>query len=679
MEEEIAQSHELAAVYHKAVQDKSDNEKAQANAHAKGLQIRKDLDAMVASEKAEQNRLKLEMNDAHSGLKAATVAYLTIGAWQPADKPVDMTFPGENAKTKKVLADMFGCADWNEECQGKVAHNDGPSSFLETFSETQLPMAKLASETIKTMLLQDGASRGLAMPQDEHLADGAQRSRDYTSLIGMIATVCEQMAKTYNSGKAAYDVSMTATSTGCDSETVDSAYGFGLIFTTDEAEFPKGKSYCLGMLALTQTNNALHQAKENAEDADAKAGATKKNLLQVQMSLDANQEALKKMNKNCEHEAAVFTHDAQTAEDEVNGLDMVAAVISQGASDVAAVTAVQTGEKGFVQTSEEFDFLQLSMSKTHKFNSIETKPDETTKSKMRQAIKFLQIRNQENQHPALTMVMMELSNTRKRDPFKHVIQMINRLIQTLETEATEDATHHGFCQSQMAEANGARKDAQNQIKKLTADMKKAGADMDVFMAQHAAAMGDLYEARNAFKTMVHQRETSRAENLDALEQSKIAVQTMKKAMKLMKKMLIHTKNKHVFLQAKPYEGAQQGGSNVMNMLEVLLDRFQKAYDSMQQQEKQSQSDFNDMKTQLSSRIASQTQTATDMSRSTVTRFGEFVHLKEDLRDQNGLLKSAFNALEALKPACVETHADKIQKLQSTIDSLQGALDIIAAH
>merc|ERR1719487_1516891 len=113
--------------------------------------------------------------------------------------------------------------------------------------------------------------------------------------------------------------------------------------------------------------------------------------------------------------------------------------------------------------------------------------------------------------------------------------------------------------------------------------------MDVSMQQHAEAMGDLYEARNAFKTMVHQRDTSHEENTDAMEQSKIAVQTMKKAIKLMKKMLTHTQHKQVFLQtlrAKPYTGAQTGGSNVVNMLEVLLDRFQKSYDSMQKQEKQ---------------------------------------------------------------------------------------------
>merc|ERR1719359_253836 len=146
-------------------------------------------------------------------------------------------------------------------------------------------------------------------------------------------------------------------------------------------------------------------------------------------------------------------------------------------------------------------------------------------------------------------------------------------------------------------------------------------------------------------------------------------------MKILTKMSLRTKHKTVFLQitqAKPYHGHQAGHSNVMSMLEVLLDRFQKSYDELQSQEKQSQGDFNDMKAELSARIAANQQRATGTSRKTVTKVGEFTRLKADLRSQNAILTAAFTMLQELIPDCVETHKEKIDKIQATIDSLQSA-------
>merc|ERR1719326_688861 len=167
--------------------------------------------------------------------------------------------------------------------------------------------------------------------------------------------------------------------------------------------------------------------------------------------------------------------------------------------------------------------------------------------------------------------------------------------------------------------------------------------MDVAMQTHSEAMGQLYQDQNSLRNMKHNRETSKEENRDAMEQAEIAIATMKKAMKILTKMSLRTKHKEVFLQitkAKPYHGHQEGHSNVMSMLEVLLDRFQKSYDELQSQEKMSQGDFNDMKAELSARIAANQQRATGTSRKTVAKVGEFTRLKADLRSQNAILTSA---------------------------------------
>lgn len=678
MQEQIVDIHAARGEYDVAVGENKSNLEAMAEAHADGLKTRADLEEMVATQKKEQASLHAEIKDAQAGMNAAYVALVTIHQWQPNAPALEISVDDD---VKNKLAELNGCPQLDEACNGKVAHGDGPEgqAFLQTL-ESEFPSAKLAGETIKMMLLQDGAEKGMEMPRgDKNTGSYETRNRDYSGLLVQIQNVLGEMGSSWLSSTKALATSKTMTTSACDSEYVDSAYGLGQVFTSTEAEFKEGQAYCLGVMRITQLNDLVHSSKENAASAEAKAGTEKGNLVQLQIALFDNKNALKKLTASCETEAKIFTHNSNLATEEFDALKTVMDVLEQGVADMKAVTA-------FIQIPHHdnpINFLQLGMHKSHKSSTIAHKPIDSHKAVIQHAMKFLEIKARAIKHPALTLVMMELANNKKRDPFVHVIKMINRLISTLESEATEDATHHGFCQSQMAQAKGTQVAAQNQIRKLTSDMKKAGADMDQFMQKHSQAMGQLYQDKNSLKNMNHNRATSKQENKDSMQQAKIAVTSLKKATKILKAMQIHSKHKQVFLQtenkATPYHGSQEGQSNVMSMLEVLLDRFEKQYAALKEQEHQSQTDFNAMTAELSARVAANTQRATDMSRQMVTKFGEFAQMKEDLGNQNGLLASAFEMQENLKPTCVETHADKIGKIQSTIESLQSALDILNSH
>merc|ERR1719240_2519737 len=118
---------------------------------------------------------------------------------------------------------------------------------------------------------------------------------------------------------------------------------------------------------------------------------------------------------------------------------------------------------------------------------------------------FLEDKAQKTNSRVLSLISLKVRD----DPFKKVTKMIKDMIFKLMEEATADAEHEGFCDTELA-TNKQTRDAKTEqaetlkaeIEKLTADIAKLGieiADLGDAIASIDAAVAKATELRNAEK------------------------------------------------------------------------------------------------------------------------------------------------------------------------------------
>merc|ERR1719218_246587 len=99
---------------------------------------------------------------------------------------------------------------------------------------------------------------------------------------------------------------------------------------------------------------------------------------------------------------------------------------------------------------------------------------------------FLQNKARETNSRILSLISMKVS----QDPFKKVTKMIKDMIIKLTEEATEEAEHKGFCDTELTTNKQTRDYKTEESNELNAEIEKLTADI----AQGASEIADLSAA-----------------------------------------------------------------------------------------------------------------------------------------------------------------------------------------
>merc|ERR1719169_127843 len=85
-------------------------------------------------------------------------------------------------------------------------------------------------------------------------------------------------------------------------------------------------------------------------------------------------------------------------------------------------------------------------------------------------------------------VLSLLAEKAQADPFKKVIKMIKDMIQKLMEEASEEAEHKGFCDTEMASNKATRDSKSDEVATLTAEIEQLSADVGK-LSEEISALG----------------------------------------------------------------------------------------------------------------------------------------------------------------------------------------------
>merc|ERR1719335_353527 len=121
---------------------------------------------------------------------------------------------------------------------------------------------------------------------------------------------------------------------------------------------------------------------------------------------------------------------------------------------------------------------------------------------------FLQNKAQETNSRILSLISVKVSE----DPFKKVTKMIKDMIIKLTEEATEEAEHKGFCDTELTTNKQTRDFKTEQSAELNAEIEKLTADIAQGASQIADLGAAIKEIDEAVADATAQRTAEKAKN-----------------------------------------------------------------------------------------------------------------------------------------------------------------------
>merc|ERR1719230_810958 len=423
---------------------------------------------------------------------------------------------------------------------------------------------------------------------------------------------------------------------------------------------------------------------------------------------------LKDLTAKCELKAREWDQRSQMRSEEVTALTAALKIIKEGVSANSAVNkrafiqhdqdyiaadvqALKTPEKKEdARSSVEDDdvdvdlsFIQLSNQPRMKIASLVKQASQVSTGEAQQAalkekvIKLLV----ENGKRLGSAVLASLAMKVSADPFIKVKKLIQDLIERLVTEAAEEATKKGYCDTEMGKATSTRDSNMNKIMELNAQLEGLEATKASLEEEISTLTTEIADLEDALTKQTKLRGEEKAENMDTLDKAKAGLAAVKDAYDVLSSFYKKAaKGKVSLLQASPvnapatsggaYKGGQQKAGGILAMLDVIISDFERTIKVTTDTEKSAHREFVEFerttKTSIMSKETGKSQAESDLKETD----SNIVESMTDLDKHQKMLDDSLKELEDLKPACVDTgmsYEDRVQKRKDEIDALKKAL------
>merc|ERR1719420_1638474 len=127
-----------------------------------------------------------------------------------------------------------------------------------------------------------------------------------------------------------------------------------------------------------------------------------------------------------------------------------------------------------------------------------------------------------------------------------------------------------------------------------------------------------------------------------------------------------------------YEGNQAGGTGIIGILEIISSDFKRSISMAEAAEKESYSQYAEYNKEAKRSMSSKTEGLDNAKDDLKIASGDLVATLNKLKDNQKLLDMSLQALETLRPACVDTGMswdEKTKRRDAEIQALKDALDV----
>jgi len=281
-------------------------------------------------------------------------------------------------------------------------------------------------------------------------------------------------------------------------------------------------------------------------------------------------------------------------------------------------------------------------------------------------------------------ILSALADRVEKDPFKKVKKMIKDLIDKLMEEATAEAAHKGWCDTELATNEKTRKEKTDavetlkaEIDELTASIAKLGEEITSL----SQAVADL-DAAVAKATSL--REAEKAKNAATIKDAQEAQTAVSQALTVLKEFYAKAGKATALVQQpeifdSPYKGMGGMAGGVVGMLEVIESDFARVQAETSAAEAAAVKEYDQF---MHDSTVDKADMQRDIKHKTTKKENEanaVVEQKVDLEGTQKELDAALRYYDKLKPSCVDSgisYEERVKQREQEIQSLQEALKIL---
>jgi len=487
----------------------------------------------------------------------------------------------------------------------------------------------------------------------------------------------------------------------------------------DQIEGENKKDFNALMKAKTAEKKTATSNKGDAEGAkstaDENIGKATDDLTKEEALLKDDELYLKDLTAKCELKAREWDQRSQMRSEEVTALTAALKIIKGKvssnavvnkraafiqkdavAADVRALRASDEKEDARSDVDEDdvdvdLSFLQVSKQPRLKIASLVKTASKVTLSESQQtALKWKVVDGLVAAGDKLgSTVLATLAMRVQADPFIKVKKLIQDLIERLVTEAAEEATKKGWCDTETGKAEYTRDSNNDKVMELNAEIEGLEATKAKLEEEIATLTTEIADLNESLTKETKMRGDEKAENMDTLDKANAGLAATKDAYDVLQAFYKKgAKGKVSLLQASPvdadapasHSGAYQGGQTkaggILAMLDVIISDFERTIKVTTDSEKAAHREFVEFertsKTSIASKTTGKSQAESDLKSTDAALLAGM----DDLTKHMAILDESLKELEDLKPACVDTgmsYADRVQKRKDEIDALKKAL------
>jgi chromosome segregation ATPase len=270
------------------------------------------------------------------------------------------------------------------------------------------------------------------------------------------------------------------------------------------------------------------------------------------------------------------------------------------------------------------------------------------------------------------------------DPFAKIKKMVKDLIIKLMEEANEEASHKGWCDTELSTNKQTREQKTEAVQTLTAEIDELKASLAKLTEDITALTQGVAELDSAMSESTALRTEAKAKNESTIADAEAAQTAVAQALTVLKEFYAKAAEASAasFVQVEEKvdnHGIGQDSSGVIGMLEVIESDFARLEADTKAAEAVEKKEYDAF--MLDSKM-DKTKKATDLKHKEAKKQDQSETLTvktEDLEGTQKELTAAIAYYDKLKPSCVDTgvsYDDKVERRKEEIESLQEALKIL---
>merc|ERR1719247_2646043 len=276
------------------------------------------------------------------------------------------------------------------------------------------------------------------------------------------------------------------------------------------------------------------------------------------------------------------------------------------------------------------------------------------------------------------------------DPFVKIKKLIQGLIERLLTEAKNEATKKGFCDTELGKAYETRQSRMTAINGLDADLSELKAKKAELDEEIKELTADVKTLKKDLKEATDLRKKEKDDNEETISKATDGAKAVGEALVILKDFYKQAaKASFVQVAASPvdedspgagfdgsYRGGQSSSKGILGLLEVIKSDFERTIRKTEAEEKKALEEFVNFDRTSKSDIASK-ETKTELDKQDLDATEKaYDEAMKDLKTAVKVLDATLKTIEDLKPTCLDTgmsYAERVEKREEEMKALKKAL------